>query len=57
MLLGDDACVRMVPGLDVHHDQVAAGHGARIDTIDAGLLYYMMSRGLDHHQAQSLIVS
>jgi Fe-S cluster assembly protein SufD len=56
MLLGDDVSVRMTPGLDVRANDVAASHGARIDRVDETSLWYMMSRGIDRPQAQSLLV-
>ena len=43
--------------LDVRSSDVSASHGARIDRLDEGKLFYMMAKGLDKTQAQGLIVN
>ncbi|HMY80285.1 MAG TPA: SufD family Fe-S cluster assembly protein [Candidatus Absconditabacterales bacterium] len=44
------------PMLDVHHNQVSAGHGATIHRLSPDHLFYLTSRGLEPNQSVSLIL-
>ncbi|MBL7574983.1 Iron-regulated ABC transporter permease protein SufD [Peptoniphilus asaccharolyticus DSM 20463] len=55
-LLSDDVVALSVPVLLAHEDDVQGNHAASAGKIDTDLLFYLMSRGLDQQQAESLIV-
>lgn len=56
MLLGSDAHIDAIPGLEIDADDVTAGHGATVGQIDEEQLFYLMSRGLSREQATQLII-
>ena len=45
-----------IPKLEIDEEEVEAGHGATVKTIDSDELYYLMTRGLGKPQAEELIV-
>ncbi|EGY76628.1 FeS assembly protein SufB [Peptoniphilus indolicus ATCC 29427] len=55
-LLSDDVIALSVPVLLAHEDDVQGNHAASAGKIDTDLLFYLMSRGLDQQQAESLII-
>lgn len=56
MLLGSDAHVDAIPGLEIDADDVTAGHGATVGQIDPEQLFYLMARGLPETQARRTII-
>ena len=56
MLLGNDAHVDAIPGLEIDADDVVAGHGATVGQIDPEQLFYLMARGLPEEQARQTII-
>lgn len=55
LLLDDGAAIAMTPGLNVAANDVSAGHGASIDRVDPGELFYLTSRGLSVSESQKMI--
>jgi FeS assembly protein SufD len=56
MLLGNDAHVDAIPGLEIDADDVVAGHGATVGQISPEKLFYLMARGLSESAARKLII-
>lgn len=56
MLLGNDAHVDAIPGLEIDADDVVAGHGATVGQIDPEQLFYLMARGLPEIEARQTII-
>lgn len=50
------AHIRIIPSLEIQEDNVKAGHGASISRVNVDQLYYLLSRGLEKHVAENLIV-
>lgn len=46
VILGKKVKIKTLPMLDVRSSDVSASHGAKIDRLDQGKLFYMMARGL-----------
>lgn len=42
--------------LDVHSNDVSAGHGCRIERLDDKKLFYLQSKGIPHTHAQQLMI-
>lgn len=49
--MGDDT-----PALEILEKVVKAGHAATVGKLDEGMLFYLMSRGLERKQAEKLLV-
>jgi Fe-S cluster assembly protein SufD len=56
LLLSDDARVDAIPGLEILANDVRCTHGATAGQVDPTILFYLMSRGLTHFQAQKMIM-
>ena len=56
LLAEPDAKARAVPSLEIKTDNVKAGHGATIGSINTEWLYYLQSRGISTGKGKSLIV-
>ena len=57
MLLSDEAGADSTPVLEILTNDVArCGHGATVGALDDDDLFYVMSRGLDRLEAESLVV-
>ena len=56
LLLSDDAEFAAKPELEIFADDVACGHGATVDDLDATQLFYLMARGIPEPQARGLLV-
>ena len=56
LLLSDRAEVDSKPSLLIYADDVKCGHGATAGHIDADVLFYMQSRGLDPQTASQLLI-
>ena len=46
LLLSDEAEADNKPELEIFADDVVCGHGATVGALDAGLKFYLMSRGI-----------
>ncbi len=46
-----------VPAMDIHTDQCAVGHEAKIGRISNEAIFYLMSRGISEDEARAMIVS
>ena len=55
LLLSEHAAVNTKPQLEIYADDVKCSHGSTIGQIDPDALFYLRSRGLDIHEAQSLL--
>jgi Fe-S cluster assembly protein SufD len=55
LVAGADAEAIARPQLEILTDAVQASHGATVGTLDAQMLFYLLSRGLDPATAQSLL--
>ena len=56
LLLSHDAHADSIPGLEIEANDVRCTHGATIGQLDKLQVFYLMSRGLSHIEAQRLIV-
>jgi Fe-S cluster assembly protein SufD len=56
LILSPDAHADSIPGLEILANDVRCTHGATISQVDREQLFYAMSRGLTHSDAERLIV-
>jgi Fe-S cluster assembly protein SufD len=56
LLLSPDTHAVPIPGLEILANDVRCTHGATVGQVDREGLFYLMSRGLSHHDAERLIV-
>ena len=56
LLLSDGAEINTKPQLEIFADDVKCTHGATVGQLDEEMLFYLRSRGLDAHQARSLLI-
>ena len=56
LMLSDQARSNANPILLIEENDVTAGHAASIGQVDPEDMYYLMSRGLDKHTAERLVV-
>ncbi len=56
LLLSPEASATALPNLEIEADDVRCSHGATVGQVDEAQLFYLMSRGLDRHQAERLLV-
>lgn len=56
MMLSDDARADTNPILYIDEFEVTAGHAASVGQVDEEQLYYLMSRGLKHEEAEYLLI-
>ena len=56
LMLSDQARSDANPILLIDENDVTAGHAASIGQVDPEDMYYLMSRGLDQHTAERLVV-
>ncbi len=56
LLLSKNARADSIPELEVLADDVSAAHGAASAPLDPEQMFYLMSRGLDSEESESLIV-
>lgn len=57
LLLSDKAEADAIPNLEINNHDVKCSHGATIGQVDAEMLFYLMSRGLNEKQAKQQIVT
>lgn len=55
LLTGPDSEADLRPQLEIYTDEVRATHGATVGKLDADMLFYLRSRGIDPETAQSLL--
>jgi Fe-S cluster assembly protein SufD len=56
LLLSDEAEADNKPELEIFADDVVCGHGATAGALDAGLKFYLMSRGIPAPEAEALLI-
>jgi Fe-S cluster assembly protein SufD len=56
LLLSKTAHADSIPGLEIMANDVRCTHGATLGQVDREQLFYLMSRGLSHAEAERLIV-
>jgi Fe-S cluster assembly protein SufD len=56
LLLSEDAEADNKPELEIFADDVVCGHGATTAAPDAGLKFYLMSRGIPQAEAETLLI-
>jgi Fe-S cluster assembly protein SufD len=56
LLLSKSAHADSIPGLEIMANDVRCTHGATLGQVDREQLFYLMSRGLTHAEAERLIV-
>ncbi len=56
LLLSKEAHADSIPGLEIMANDVRCTHGATLGQVDRDMLFYLMARGLSHHEAERLIV-
>ena len=56
LMLSEKARGDANPMLLIDEDDVVAGHAASVGRVDPVQLYYMMSRGIQKHEAERLII-
>jgi Fe-S cluster assembly protein SufD len=55
LLAGAEAEIDVRPQLEIYTDDVRCSHGATAGKLDEGMLFYLLSRGLDPDTAQRLL--
>jgi Fe-S cluster assembly protein SufD len=55
LLAGPEAEIDVRPQLEIYTDDVRCAHGATAGKLDDNMLFYLLSRGLDHDSAQRLL--
>lgn len=56
LVLGGDARMDSIPGLEIEADDVMCSHAATFGTLEEELLYYLMSRGIPRAEAQLMVI-
>jgi Fe-S cluster assembly protein SufD len=56
LLLSEESEANSAPGLEIEADDVRCSHGATTGQIQEEELFYLLSRGIPHKEAQKLIV-
>ena len=56
LMLSDNSQILVKPELEIYADDVICGHGATCGELDENSLFYLMSRGIEHEQAKSMLV-
>ena len=56
LMISDESKSDTIPVLDIRNDDVDCGHEAKIGSIDEGMIFYLMSRGIPEDEARSMIV-
>ena len=55
LILSDEALVNTNPQLEINADDVKCAHGATIGQLDADVLFYLRSRGINLETARLLL--
>ncbi len=56
LMLSEGAQILTKPELEIFADDVQCGHGCTCGELDAGALFYLMSRGIGREEASSLLI-
>lgn len=56
LVLGEETVNNSQPILEIEADDVKASHGSTTGRVDENIIYYLMSRGLDKSESETLIV-
>ncbi|MDW8479057.1 MAG: SufD family Fe-S cluster assembly protein [Xanthomonadales bacterium] len=56
LLLSPQAEIDTRPVLEIHNDEVVAGHGATVGQLDPEALFYLRSRGIPEAAARALLI-
>ena len=56
LLLSENARADSLPNLEIEADDVKCSHGASVSQLDSEALFYLLSRGMNRHQAERLVV-
>jgi Fe-S cluster assembly protein SufD len=56
LVLSDSARADSIPGLEIEANDVRCTHGATAGNVDENMVFYLLSRGIDHETAVRLIV-
>ncbi|MDD9956553.1 MAG: Fe-S cluster assembly protein SufD [Anaerolineaceae bacterium] len=56
MLLGDEARMDAIPGLEIEADDVKCSHAATFGTLEEEPIFYLMSRGISRPEAELMVI-
>ena len=56
ILLGEHAFMYAKPQLEIYTDELEASHGSTTGELDEDALFYLRSRGIEHDEAQKMLV-
>lgn len=57
LILDDQSASDTIPSIEVEDDNVSIGHEATVSRVSEEQIFYLQSRGIDEHQAATMIVS
>jgi Fe-S cluster assembly protein SufD len=57
IVLSEHAKADAIPNLEIEANDVRCGHAASVGPVDEDAIFYLMSRGIPHDEAERLIVS
>jgi Fe-S cluster assembly protein SufB len=57
LILDDQSASDTIPSIEVEEDNVSIGHEATVSRVSEEQIFYLQSRGIDEHQAATMIVS
>ncbi len=57
LILDDQSASDTIPTIEVEEDNVSIGHEATVSKVSEEQIFYLQSRGIDEHQAATMIVS
>ncbi|OGY29302.1 MAG: hypothetical protein A3F35_01175 [Candidatus Woykebacteria bacterium RIFCSPHIGHO2_12_FULL_45_10] len=56
LLLSKDAKAEAIPSLEIHENEIKAGHASTVGAVDDEMLFYLQSRGITQEEAKRMIV-
>lgn len=56
LVVGENACARAVPSLEIQESEVKGGHGATIGYLDEMMIHYLNARGIGRNECEKLLV-
>ena len=57
LMLDSESRSDTIPAMEIHTDECAVGHEAKIGRISGDAIFYLMSRGISEEEARTMIVS
>ncbi len=57
LILDDQSASDTIPSIEVEEDNVSIGHEATVSRVSEEQIFYLQSRGINEHQAATMIVS